>query len=769
MEADKKHDKDSWRKIQNKLAEESGLAVVLVEDIGLSAIAESNNNSICEVLTKSEDFSAKCEQFCGRVFNNAVKENKALKYKCHAGLECIAVPVEDSNKKKLVAITGRTFSKSEDYRKATERAISGDWNKFPPTKFFGNVLITSSEKSLEKLAKRVADLSDEERSYLSGFSELQKIEVKKPIESNEIEKAKPKKAKQEKDEVVKKKVSTKLKVVGEQKIQEIQPSVVLQPQKKQAKKLEKVNKSNPEEESNRSEVLPTKTENNLKLETKLENRNLDEANELAEWRSLFNSMLKLEYKSACGLMLEFLKERYDISSLAWLENKDNRLRKILAIGSLETQKVQISMAMDDSRLRNYFEQNSSIELKERNNDSDPGSLESIRLFPIKVGGEIRSALAIGEKANDPFVEKSISKFSETVAFELEILRLREELTQRSRLDLALKKFNESLKMIDSEDFWSRLMRTTAELLQAERGSVLVYDDKDEELVVKAAIGRKSDVIKKVKTDIGKRIAMRVWESGKPLVVPSIQRSKVEPAPAEWKYQTESFISFPIAIGDRVIGVLNIADKVDRTPYQEFDLQLLRSIVPQIAVAIDHASLKNKAGEFEQLSVTDSLTGLLNRRYLEERLGEEIKRSNRHGYPMSFMMIDVDDFKSYNDKYLHPEGDKALRIVGQCLRETLRGADIAARYGGEEFSILLPQTTLDEAEIIAERIRTNIETTAFPHRQVTVSIGISCISVEIDTVSELIETADKALFEAKNRGKNNVQIFEEQRKELRLPN
>ncbi len=254
-----------------------------------------------------------------------------------------------------------------------------------------------------------------------------------------------------------------------------------------------------------------------------------------------------------------------------------------------------------------------------------------------------------------------------------------------------------------------------------------------------------------------------------MIVPSIRNSSVEPAPTDWKYKTESFISYPITIGDRKIGVLNFADKVDGTAYREFDLQLLRSILPQIAMAIDHATLKNKAGEFEQLSVTDALTGLLNRRYLEERIDEEIQRSNRHGYPMSFLMIDVDDFGDYNKKYLHTEGDKALQLVGQCLRETLRGADIAARFGGEEFSILLPQTTLDEAEIIAERIRNNIESTSFPNRQVTVSIGIACISLSIKSVSDLIESADKALFAAKHNGKNNVQIFQDQQNEMRLPN
>jgi diguanylate cyclase (GGDEF)-like protein len=170
-------------------------------------------------------------------------------------------------------------------------------------------------------------------------------------------------------------------------------------------------------------------------------------------------------------------------------------------------------------------------------------------------------------------------------------------------------------------------------------------------------------------------------------------------------------------------------------------------------------LKNKAGEFEQLSVTDPLTGLLNRRYIEARLLEEVKRSNRHGFPMSFMMLDVDHFKSYNDQFGHPAGDDALRLVGHVIRETLRGADVAARFGGEEFSILLPQTTSEEAVAIAERIRHNIEQTKFAHRPVTSSIGVASCSAELCISADLVAAADKALYEAKRKGRNRVQVFE----------
>ena len=186
--------------------------------------------------------------------------------------------------------------------------------------------------------------------------------------------------------------------------------------------------------------------------------------------------------------------------------------------------------------------------------------------------------------------------------------------------------------------------------------------------------------------------------------------------------------------------------------------MVEAIAPQIAVAIDREALRAKAGEFEQLSVTDALTGLLNRRYIEQRLDEEVKRSNRHGYPMSFLLLDVDHFKSYNDTYGHPAGDVALKMVADVIKDTLRGADVAARFGGEEFAILLPQTVDEEAAAIAERVRRNIEATEFPHREVTVSIGIASCSSELCSTTGLVDAADKALYDAKRLGRNGVRMF-----------
>ncbi|REJ77922.1 MAG: diguanylate cyclase [Acidobacteria bacterium] len=662
----------------SEIAATEGVSVVVVEDSQLSTVASANNNSICRMLSTSDDFGESCKKFCGQVYDRALKSPKPLKYRCHAGLDCIAVPVQIEGKKPLVAISGRTFTKADEYRQATERAITGDWRHFPPTSFFENVLLSSDSTALEKAARRVLNL----------IGKLPESAAK--VKDSESTGGKP-------------------------KIRE-----------------------------------------NRQVAVKSWKRRKEIA-EASEWRSRLSAILNGGYREACVEILEFVEDRYGIGSSAWLEVKRNSFEKVLAKGELQDQKIQISVAADDKALQRLFEREYSVELRERGTKRSKES-ESMRLFPITGGGTIRSALVIGEQANNQEVVTALARLCASLAPELEILRLRSELSRREGLEYAMFKFSESLKVVDTEEFWSDIMRTTAELLQAERGSLLVYDEERQSLVVKAALGPGANEIEGFAGKIGERISSKVWRTGKPAIVQDISKLSMAEAPEHWNYRSKSFISYPLLVGTNKIGVINLTDKAGGGSFEDFDVDLLDSVVPQIAIAVDRALLQSKAGEFEKLSVTDSLTGLLNRRYLEQRLAEEIKRSSRHGYPMCFIMIDVDDFKSYNDAFLHPEGDKALKIVGNCLKDTLRGADVAVRYGGEEFSVLLPQTTIEEGETIAERIRHRIESTRFPHRQVTVSVGIASLTLEINSTEKLIEAADAALFEAKRKGKNVVHTF-----------
>ena len=691
---------NKWQSIQDRLAESSGLAIVVV-DKDSPALAKSNNNSICQVLYNSDEFSPECAKFCGKAFDWATEAGKTVEYKCYAGLNCAAVPVETETKQ-LVAIVGRTFLKAEDYRAATTRAISGDWQKFPATKFFENVLLSSSMQSLEATAKQLENLSSEEKVALLRITE------------------------------------------------------------EQTRESEEFNTSQASEISQLIEQFQDTDQDSTTVSEKLTRQNTVEAEEAGEWRSLLGSLLGLNYRQACEAISQFVSRRYSVSSVAWLERKGIRLEAAFACGGLQTDQLQLSISADDERLLDAVKKETSLELRERQGEEKTCPPQTVHLFPIVVGGEIRSALIVGDEISGKNRKRHISRFCRRVASQLEILRLREQLNRRGWLERAVQKFNESVEDIDTEDFWSSIGQISAELMRAERSSILLFDEKSNSLSAKSATGTRADIIKRETENLGEKIAQKVLQTGKPLIIRDIRETEISAAPDEWNYKSNSFISCPIVIGRRKIGVLNITDRADGENFSELDLEILNAIMPQLAVLIDRALLKHKAGEFEQLSVTDALTGLMNFRYLEARLAEEIeraKRVKRDDFQMSFMTIDVDNFKSYNDNFGHPEGNKALKLVADCLKDKLRNVDVAARVGGEEFSILLPQTSSDEAAMIAERIRKKVESTEFPNRQVTVSIGVASCPNNICTDEEIIKWADDALYEAKRRGRNNVQIYE----------
>ena len=248
------------------------------------------------------------------------------------------------------------------------------------------------------------------------------------------------------------------------------------------------------------------------------------------------------------------------------------------------------------------------------------------------------------------------------------------------------------------------------------------------------------------------------------MVENVDKSDLKPAPADRNYRTKSFISYPLKIGARKIGLLNVTDKSNDGNFNEVDLSLLEMIGPQIAVALERAEWQERAVQFQLMSITDPLTGLLNRRYLEERLTEELNRSKRYSYSMSCLMVDIDDFKQYNDRNGHQAGDVALKITAHSLKAVLRSADIACRYGGEEFCILLPQTSVTEAGVIAERMRQKVTETDYPYGKsqpmgtVSISIGISTFARHIDTAESVIAAADRALYNAKRLGKNRIDFY-----------
>ncbi|HSB81740.1 MAG TPA: diguanylate cyclase [Candidatus Methylomirabilis sp.] len=221
----------------------------------------------------------------------------------------------------------------------------------------------------------------------------------------------------------------------------------------------------------------------------------------------------------------------------------------------------------------------------------------------------------------------------------------------------------------------------------------------------------------------------------------------------------SFLAIPLIVQERALGCMNLY----LTEPHEFDndeIQILSTFASQAAISIENARLFEEA---RQLAITDELTGLANHRQFYQQLTREVQRAERYGRPLTLLMIDVDFFKEYNDRYGHLAGDHALRDLAYVMRCNARNVDILARYGGEEFAIILPETDLNRAAFQAERIRAAVA--AHPFRSndpafrgvLTVSIGVTTLAPGIQKIEELVHDADQAMYLAKTRGRNRVEL------------
>lgn len=193
--------------------------------------------------------------------------------------------------------------------------------------------------------------------------------------------------------------------------------------------------------------------------------------------------------------------------------------------------------------------------------------------------------------------------------------------------------------------------------------------------------------------------------------------------------------------------------------------IVKPFVPEIVRARvrTHLELKRSRDLLQKLALMDGLTGIANRRCFNDRLGVEWARSLRTQTPLSLVLADIDHFKPYNDFYGHPAGDSCLVQVAQALeRESLRPSDLAARFGGEEFTLLLPETDLPGALLVAERIQAHIRKLAILHANsavapmVTLSLGVASLIAAPDmSADQLIQEADERLYEAKQKGRNQI--------------
>jgi diguanylate cyclase (GGDEF)-like protein len=249
------------------------------------------------------------------------------------------------------------------------------------------------------------------------------------------------------------------------------------------------------------------------------------------------------------------------------------------------------------------------------------------------------------------------------------------------------------------------------------------------------------------------IVRRVGNVGEPVRIPDC-RSRHDYRPLDEK--NRSAMAVPMMARGHSGGVL-LAESRNRDHFQERDIQLLSIVARSAAMALENAALHKRT---EELTIMDELTRAFNYRHFVKKLDEEKKRAARYKMPLSIIMVDIDHFKLFNDTNGHEAGNAVLRELAKIIQGCIRDVDIFARYGGEEFVVVLPQTDLQAARIIGERIREQVEAhkvllPELGHRTITVSVGVSSYPENGRSENELVDAADKALYRAKGDGRNMV--------------
>jgi diguanylate cyclase (GGDEF)-like protein len=312
---------------------------------------------------------------------------------------------------------------------------------------------------------------------------------------------------------------------------------------------------------------------------------------------------------------------------------------------------------------------------------------------------------------------------------------------------------------DINDIFNAIIRGVRDITQAEACSIFLVEENFGELTIERVQGKPKKKAKKLIIKQGEGIAGWVASKGIPILVPDVRKNRRFSSKVDRfrNLKARSLICTPIKNKGKVIGVLEAINKKGGGLFNEEDLNMLLRLVDQAALALERITLHQK---MEELVITDDLTNLFNIRYLNRGIEAEIIRSRRYSSSVSLIFMDVDYFKDINDNYGHLIGSKLLVEMGQLLLKQLRNIDIVARYGGDEFVIVLPQTILNNALIISERIRKAIEQHHFLKSEgldirITSSFGVAAYPESAKNKEELMRLADEAMYSVKNRTRNGV--------------
>ena len=312
--------------------------------------------------------------------------------------------------------------------------------------------------------------------------------------------------------------------------------------------------------------------------------------------------------------------------------------------------------------------------------------------------------------------------------------------------------------LDLDTVLQAILNSAMGFAETPAGSVALYYDSKRELSLHAHSGLTSDFVKTERWEVTPGgLTEQVLRAGEIFFIEDTEKTPFFNNPVALNEGIRSLVCVPLVFQNRIMGILYLDDFVPRC-FDREKMNLLSILASFAAMAINNATNHKRT---KLLAITDSLTGLHNHRYFKQYFKQEMGRAKRYHKPFSIIMMDVDDFKSYNDSFGHATGDRLLAHMGALILQTVRGVDVAFRYGGEEFIVLLPETRLENAILAAERLRDSMQKGTAKQlvgsatRGVTVSIGVASYPENADKMDELFNIVDSLIYRAKRCGKNKV--------------
>jgi diguanylate cyclase (GGDEF)-like protein len=381
--------------------------------------------------------------------------------------------------------------------------------------------------------------------------------------------------------------------------------------------------------------------------------------------------------------------------------------------------------------------------------------------PLVAGNELAGVINAESPRADAFTaehEKLLTVLGSQAALAIVAAQAREQLEQRIlHLDALYQISQLSSRHEDLDGVLDTMLEVSQTLIPLGQIAILLLDERRETLRVRVSQGY-AEGVEGLVIPLGKGVTGRAAQTGETIVVNDLA-GEADHIPGVSGARSE--IAVPLVVEGRVIGVLN-SEALDVNAYSPDQVRMLSVIAQQAAVVLRTAQLH---AETWRLSITDPLTGVFNRREYIRRLEEHLLRAKRYGESLAVVFLDLDHFKSLNDRYGHDAGDLALQQVAEALRRAMRDNDTVARIGGEEFAVLLDRADLSEAIVAAERLRVAIESARLdlgcePIQRVTVSGGIAVYPDDGLDAKTLLRRADTALYDAKSGGRNRILLARE---------